>query len=362
MKNRVINLAVTVIGGLFAIQIAIWILGSLVPDLWWILLLADGGFITWRLVEVWPQITTQKHGETPEAVNNPPPVRTTPMPFITVPTQAPKTTGKQAIAELESMTGLSSVKEEINKLIARISLEKRRREQGLQVSPMSLHMVFTGPPGVGKTVVARQLGAIYRDLGVLKKGHVVETDRAGLVAEYLGQTAVKTKDKIAEAMDGILFIDEAYTLTGTGGRQGDQFGQEAVDTLLKAMEDQRERLVVIVAGYPAEMRAFINSNPGLASRFTKTIEFHPYAPAELIEIFKGMLGKDDLHLAPDWPESDLQGWFSSRVRDPSFGNARSARTLVERVREAQATRLSADMGADLQTITADDVKGAMASC
>lgn len=360
MKHRVINLVVMVIGGLFAIQIAIWILGSLVPDLWWILLLADGGFITWRLVEVWPQITTQKHGETPEAVNNPQPVRTTPMPFITVPTQAPKTTGKQAIAELESMTGLGSVKEEINKLIARISLEKRRREQGLQVSPMSLHMVFTGPPGVGKTVVARTLGAIYRDLGVLKKGHVVETDRAGLVAQYIGQTAPKTKDKVTEALDGILFIDEAYTLTG--GKGGHDFGQEAIDTLLKEMEDKRDRLVVVVAGYPAEMRSFINSNPGLASRFTKTIEFQAYSPPELIEIFQGMLAKEDLRLSSDWPETDLRGWFSSRVRDPSFGNARSARTLVERVREAQATRLSADMEADLQTITADDVKGAMASC
>jgi SpoVK/Ycf46/Vps4 family AAA+-type ATPase len=349
-----------VVGGLFAIQIAIWILGSLAPDLWWILLLADGGFITWRLVEVWPQISTQKQGETPEAANNPPPVRTTPMPFITVPTQAPKTTGKQAIAELEAMTGLGGVKEEINKLIARISLEKRRREQGLQVSPMSLHMVFTGPPGVGKTVVARLLGAIYRDLGVLKKGHVVETDRAGLVAQYIGQTAPKTKDKVTEALDGILFIDEAYTLTG--GKGGHDFGQEAIDTLLKEMEDKRDRLVVVVAGYPAEMRSFINSNPGLASRFTKTIEFQAYSPPELIEIFQGMLAKEDLRLSSDWPEADLRGWFSSRVRDPSFGNARSARTLVERVREAQATRLSADMGADLQTVTADDVKGAMASC
>nr|WP_255643199.1 AAA family ATPase [Acidocella sp. KAb 2-4] len=221
-------------------------------------------------------------------------------------------------------------------------------------------MVFTGPPGVGKTVVARTLGAIYRDLGVLKKGHVVETDRAGLVASYVGQTAPKTKDKVTEALDGILFIDEAYTLTG--GKGGHDFGQEAIDTLLKEMEDKRDRLVVVVAGYPAEMRSFINSNPGLASRFTKTIEFQAYSPPELIEIFQGMLTKEDLRLAQDWPEADLQGWFSSRVRDPSFGNARSARTLVERVREAQATRLSADMGADLQTITADDVKGAMASC
>ncbi|EKM98009.1 AAA family ATPase, partial [Acidocella sp. MX-AZ02] len=163
----------------------------------------------------------------------------------------------------------------------------------------------------------------------------VETDRAGLVAQYIGQTAPKTKDKVTEALDGILFIDEAYTLTG--GKGGHDFGQEAIDTLLKEMEDKRDRLVVVVAGYPAEMRSFINSNPGLASRFTKTIEFQAYSPPELIEIFQGMLAKEDLRLSSDWPEADLRGWFSSRVRDPSFGNARSARTLVERVREAQAT-------------------------
>ncbi len=361
MREKLIGLGVLVFLGIIAVKVVVYVLGSIAPDLPWILLLADAGFIVWRLVEVWPQVSLTEQGETAEPANAPP-IRTSPLPLINVPTQPAGPTGKQAIAELEEMTGLGGVKEEINKLIARISLEKKRREQGLKVSPMALHMVFTGPPGVGKTVVARTLGAIYRDLGVLKKGHVIETDRSGLVAQYIGQTAIKTKDRIAEAMDGILFIDEAYTLTGTEGRQGDQFGQEAIDTLLKEMEDKRDRLVVVVAGYPEQMRAFINSNPGLASRFTKTIEFQPYSPPELIEIFRGMLGKEDLVLSPDWPETDLRGWFASRVRDPQFGNARAARTLVERVREAQATRLAGDAVGDLQTVTADDVKGAIASC
>ena len=361
LANRLIRWGITAIIGLIVLQFALGILTALIPDLWWFLLLVDAGFIVWRIVEVWPHVNTTTQGIIPEqakATRQPP--APSPLPRINVPQAAPRQTGKQAIAELEAMTGLHSVKKEINTLIARIEVEKKRRAQGLSVSPMSLHMVFTGPPGVGKTVVARKLGAIYRDLGVLKKGHVIETERAGLVGQYIGHTAPKVKDKVAEAMDGILFIDEAYTLSG--GKGGHDFGQEAVDTLLKEMEDKRDRLVVIVAGYPAEMRAFINSNPGLASRFAKTIEFQAYTPPDLIEIFKGMLGKEDLHLASDWPEAELTGWFSSRISDPQFGNARTARTIVERIREAQSIRLAHDGAGDLQTITAGDVKEALASC
>ncbi len=363
LANRLVRWGITAIIGLIVLQFALGILTALIPDLWWFLLLVDAGFIVWRIVEVWPHVNTTTQGIAPgQGQAAPRPPTPSSLPRITVPQAAPRQTGRQAIAELEAMTGLHSVKKEINTLIARLEVEKKRRTAGLTVSPMSLHMVFTGPPGVGKTVVARTLGAIYRDLGVLKKGHVVETDRSGLVGQYIGHTAIKTKEKIAEALDGILFIDEAYTLTGTQGRQGDQFGQEAVDTLLKEMEDKRDRLVVIVAGYPAEMRAFINSNPGLASRFAKTIEFQPYSPPDLIEIFRGMLGKEDLRLAPDWPEAELTGWFSSRVNDPQFGNARAARTIVERIREAQSIRLAQDGAGDLQTVTAGDVKEALVSC
>jgi len=179
-----------------------------------------------------------------------------------------------ALDKLNAMVGLAPLKEEVQALIARKQVEQKRREQGLDVSSVSQHMVFTGPPGVGKTEVARAIGEVFRALKVLRKGHVVETDRASLVAGYVGQTAIKTLDKCKEALDGILFIDEAYSLAATPGL-GTDLGKEAIDTLLKFMEDNRDRIIVIVAGYRNEMRHFIDSNPGLASRFTKTFDFPP---------------------------------------------------------------------------------------
>jgi S1-C subfamily serine protease/AAA+ superfamily predicted ATPase len=266
----------------------------------------------------------------------------------------PERTLEQALDRLDEMVGLDSVKEEVNKLMSALEVERMRREQGLIVAPISRHMVFTGPPGVGKTEVARALGEIYRSLNVLRKGHLVETDRSGLVASYIGQTAPKTLDKCKEALDGILFIDEAYSLA----RPGNDFGQEAIDTLLKFMEDNRDRIVVIVAGYPNEMLRFINSNPGLSSRFTKTIEFPPYAANELVSILRVMAKRQNFEL-PDNLESSLGPWMKVGMPNKSWGQAREMRTLLERAREAQATRISHDPSADVRQLTTADIDAAI---
>lgn len=267
-----------------------------------------------------------------------------------------------AMAELRGMVGLDGVKREIETLVARLRVEAARREAGMTVAPVSLHMVFAGPPGVGKTVVARLYGRILRDLGVLEQGQMVETDRAGLVAGYLGQTALKTRERIAEALDGILFVDEAYALASRSHGEVDRFGQEAVDTLIKEMEDHRARLVVIVAGYPAQMDEFLQSNPGLPSRFTKTIVFPSYEADELVGIVRDMAGSEGLRIGPGSDEP-LRRHFAAARERAEFGNARSARTLLERAREAQAVRLGPllEAGADLATLTGADIEAAIAS-
>ncbi len=260
----------------------------------------------------------------------------------------------QALDHLEGMVGLEPVKEEVNRLMSALEVERLRREQGLVIAPISRHMVFTGPPGVGKTEVARALGEIYRSLSVLRKGHLVETDRSGLVAGYIGQTAPKTLDKCKEALDGILFIDEAYSLA----RPGNDFGQEAIDTLLKFMEDNRDRIIVIVAGYANEMQRFINSNPGLSSRFTKTIEFPPYAENELASILRVMAKRQNFVL-PEGLESSLGPWIKVGTKNKSWGQAREMRTLLERAREAQATRIAHDPSGDLRQIAIADIDAAI---
>jgi stage V sporulation protein K len=269
--------------------------------------------------------------------------------------EIPDTPPNKAIETIEAMVGLVPVKREVNGLIARLMVEQKRRAQGLTTAPLSLHMVFTGPPGVGKTEVARALGDIYRSLRALRIGHLVEVQRSDLVAGYIGQTAPKMLAKCNQALDGILFIDEAYTLAG--GSSGD-FGKEAIDALLKFMEDHRDRIMVIVAGYPNEMRRFIDTNPGLAGRFTKTIDFPRYSSDDLCEILRRMAGKQHFSL-PDGFAARIKPWIADRSRAEDWANAREMRTLLEKAREAQATRIATDPFADLQRIEIVDLATAI---
>ena len=240
--------------------------------------------------------------------------------------------------ELQNLIGLSSVKTEVEKLTNFIKIMKVREEQGLPVSEISYHCVFTGNPGTGKTTVARILANIYSELGVIKKGHLIETDRSGLVAEYVGQTAVKTNKIIDSALDGVLFIDEAYSLVNGGNND---YGKEAISTLLKRMEDDRKRLVVILAGYGNEMQTFISSNPGLQSRFNRYIDFADYNADELLEIYKQNLKKHKYTLSAE-AETIISTYLANTVanKDKNFGNARFVRNLFEKTLENQAMRLA----------------------
>ena len=239
--------------------------------------------------------------------------------------------------ELDALIGLQAIKHDVKELIAFVKVQKLREESGLKSAPVSLHLVFTGNPGTGKTTVARIIARLYKQIGVLSKGQLVEVDRSGLVAGYVGQTALKTQKKIEEAMGGILFIDEAYALA----KEGNDFGQEAVDTVLKAMEDNRSDFVVIVAGYTEPMEQFIESNPGLKSRFNKYIEFADYTMEELTAIFKSFCDKYDYMI----DEENL-----ARVTDllrikrtetlENFANAREVRNLFERIITNQARRVN----------------------
>ena len=242
------------------------------------------------------------------------------------------------IAELDGLIGLDSVKQEVRTMSNFIKVQLTRQQQGLKATQVSYHCVFTGNPGTGKTTVARILAGIYNELGVLKKGHLVETDRSGLVAEYVGQTAVKTNKVIDSALDGVLFIDEAYSLV-TGS--GNDYGNEAIATLLKRMEDNRDRLIVILAGYGNEMKQFIDSNPGLQSRFNRYIHFPDYNAGELLQIFARYAQKNDYDISAEAQEK-LKSLLEDAVnnKDKNFGNGRFVRNLFEKTLERQANRLS----------------------
>jgi hypothetical protein len=267
---------------------------------------------------------------------------------------------EEVLGELEALIGLAPVKSEVERVADLIRVQSLREQRGLPTMAISRHLVFTGNPGTGKTTVGRLVAEIYRALGVLTRGHLVETDRSGLVAGYVGQTAERTREVVTEALDGVLLIDEAYALSRSDG--GQDYGREAIDTLVKMMEDHRERLVVIVTGYPDEMQGFIDANPGLASRFPRTIHFPDYDATELADIAAHVASTNHYRL-DEQARARLGEHLASRVGQPGFGNARAVRNIFEAAVAHQASRLvglAEPTDDDLVTLTADDVAAAMA--
>ena len=276
--------------------------------------------------DVQPDLRAVTSAPTPQAVSAAAPT-TTP-----APTPPPARTVDELLAELDALVGLTGVKSEVHRQAALLRVQKLRDEQGLRSPTISRHLVFTGNPGTGKTTVARLVAGIYAALGLLTKGHLVEVDRSELVAGYLGQTAVKTSEVVSSALAGVLFIDEAYSLAG------DQYGAEAIDTLVKEMEDHRDDLVVIVAGYPGPMSGFIDTNPGLASRFRTTVTFEDYTDDELTDIFDRLARGADFEPDPDCLRR-FRELLDATPRDTGFGNGRFARNVLESAIGALAWRL-----------------------
>lgn len=281
----------------------------------------------------------------------------TPQPTATASApETPVATLEELLAKLDKLVGLASVKSEIHTLVNVARVREMRKREGLKVPPGSYHMVFVGPPGTGKTTVARLVGQIFHSLSLLSKGHLVEVDRAELVAGYVGQTAIKTDACVKQALGGVLFVDEAYSLAG--GSDND-FGQEAIETLLKLMEDNRGDLVVIAAGYRDRMEVFIESNPGLRSRFTRFVDFPDYNADELTTIFTRLAEEEGYELGEGVVETIRKKMFDAyTARTPTFGNGRMVRNLFEQALTAQANRLAnaTPTRKDLCTIARDDIR------